>query len=220
MRTLKALLVLVLVGLTTSASAQFANSASSFGKSIWTTVNTDGYNRIYVSYLPSKLDMYGVLDFKMNGSFQVGYLRGIGLTQKVPLYLEVGGVLQYRNGKFDFTESGYVISEEINMLSVNIPLSLVYRLNISDDFAISPNFGLDFRVNVTGKDKYEENGEEIYDINIFSDGDAKRFQAGWHIGVGFDYRALHFGVDYGTDFNNIVEESKGKTTSITLGLNF
>ena len=90
MRTLKALLVLVLVGLTTSASAQFANSASSFGKSIWTTVNTDGYNRIYVSYLPSKLDMYGVLDFKMNGSFQVGYLRGIGLTQKVPLYLEVG----------------------------------------------------------------------------------------------------------------------------------
>lgn len=106
------------------------------------------------------------------------------------------------------------------MLSVNIPLSLVYRLNISDDFAISPNFGLDFRVNVTGKDKYEENGEEIYDINIFSDGDAKRFQAGWHIGVGFDYRALHFGVDYGTDFNNIVEESKGKTTSITLGLNF
>ena len=52
------------------------------------------------------------------------------------------------------------------------------------------------------------------------DGGAKRFQAGWHIRVGFDYRALHFGVDYGTDFNDILSASKIKTASITLGWNF
>ena len=53
MKTLKALLVLAFVGLAGTASAQFANSGSSAsGSSIWTTVNTDGYNRVYVSYNP------------------------------------------------------------------------------------------------------------------------------------------------------------------------
>ena len=43
---------------------------------------------------------------------------------------------------------------------------------------------------------------------------------GWHIGVGLDYKALHFGVDYGTDFMEIAEKTTFSTTSITLGFNF
>lgn len=219
MKKLKTLLVLALMGLATSASAQLVTSSSfsssSSGSSIWTTVNTDGYNRIYVSYLPSKLDLLGVFDFKMNGSVQAGYLRGISLTRKVPLYLEVGGAVQYRKGKLS-QESASV---KINVLSVNIPVSLAYRVNVTDEWAISPNFGFDFRVNATGKLKASDGVDES-SYDLFDDGGAKRFQAGWHIGVGFDYRALHFGVDYGTDFNDILLASKIKTASITLGWNF
>lgn len=114
------------------------------------------------------------------------------------------------------------------MLSLNIPVNLLYRFNITDDFSISPYFGLDFRINVLGKNKYEEdyNGDvDSYDWNLFDDDDMDgdpwgRFQAGWHLGVGFDYSVLHVGVEYGTDFNEIAEKTKFATTSITLGLNF
>lgn len=222
MKALRSLLVLAFIGLATgTASAQFANSSSSSasaGSSIWTTVNTDGYNRIYASYLPSKLKVDGE-SVKMNGSFEVGYLRGIGLTSNVPLYLEVGGALQYRSYSEDY-DYGYNYEVKVNTLSLNIPVALTYRININEDFAVSPNFGFDFRINMMGKLKELEDGEELGKIDLFSDADWKRFQAGWHIGVGFDYRALHFGVQYGSDFNEIVEETKVATTSITLGFNF
>ena len=221
MKALRSLLVLAFIGLATgTASAQFANSSSSSasaGSSIWTTVNTDGYNRIYVSYLPSKIKFGdGDDDLKLKGSFEAGYLRGIGLTSNVPLYLEVGGALQYRS----YSEEDYGYETKFNMLSLNIPVALTYRINVTDDFAVSPNFGFDFRVNVMGKEKVTEDGDELYDTDLFSDADWKRFQAGWHIGVGLDYRALHFGVQYGTDFNEIAEELKIATTSVTLGWNF
>lgn len=117
-----------------------------------------------------------------------------------------------------------------SILGLNIPVSLVYRINISDDFAISPNFGFNFRLNLLGKGKYEAGGESE-DFNLFDDDEMdewhpiyyeayKRFQMGWHIGVGFDYKALHLGVDYGTDFSEIAEETKLRTTSVTLGFNF
>ena len=224
MKALRSLLVLAFIGLATAtASAQFANSSSSSasaGSSIWTTVNTDGYNRIYVSYLPSKLkvsDSDG--NIKMKGSFEAGYLRGIGLTSNVPLYLEVGGALQYRSYSEDY-DYGYNYEVKANTLSLNIPVALTYRINVTDDFAVSPNFGFDFRINMMGKLKELEDGDELSNIDLYSDGDWTRFQAGWHIGVGLDYRALHFGVQYGTDFNEIAEELKIATTSVTLGFNF
>lgn len=241
MRKFKCLLLLAFIGLTTSV----------FGQSIWTTVNTEGYNRIYASYLPSKLkvDGFDAEDLglgdgdltKMKGSFEIGYLRGIGLTSQIPLYLEVGGALQFRSSKWSENDSyseGFFSNEiKANMLSLNIPVSLAYRISINDDFAISPNFGFDFHINLTGKLKaaYSEsyNGEfyeEEAEVDLFKDGSYedyeiewegwKRFQAGWHIGVGFDYRALHVGVKYGTDFNEITEKTKIATTSVTLGFNF
>ena len=222
MKTLKALLVLAFVGLAGTASAQFANSGSSAsGSSIWTTVNTDGYNRVYVGYsgVKGKIDIDGADDMKFPG-FSVGYLRGIGLTQKVPLYLEVGGEIDFN--RYSESEDGEDYKQTI--LGLKIPVSLVYRLNINENFSISPLFGFDFRLNLMGKGKYEYDGESE-DWNLFDDdemdGEAyKRFQAGWHIGVGFDYKALHFGVDYGTSFNEITEKVKLATTSVTVGYNF
>lgn len=222
MKTLKALLVLAFVGLAGTASAQFANSGSSAsGSSIWTTVNTDGYNRVYVGYngVKGKIDYPGIDDMKYPG-FSVGYLRGIGLTQKVPLYLEVGGEIDFNR----YSESEEGLDYKETLLGLKIPVSLVYRLNINENFSISPLFGFDFRLNLMGKGKYEYDGESE-DWNLFDDdemgGEAyKRFQAGWHIGVGFDYKALHFGVDYGTSFNEISEKVKLATTSVTVGYNF
>ncbi len=225
MRKFKCLLLLAFIGLTTSA----------FGQSIWNTVNTDGYNRVYVGYngVKAKIDWPGVDDLKYPG-FSVGYLRGIGLTDKVPLYLEVGGELVYNRYKedvaYDDGYDEYAADYKETMFALKIPVSLAYRLNINDNFSITPRFGFDFRLNLTGKAKIEAGGEsfdwglfdddEMLEYHPFAEEGYKRFQAGWHIGVGFDYKAIHLGVDYGTSFNEISDKVKLATTSVVVGWNF
>lgn len=232
MKKFKLFMLLALMGLATSASAQFVNSGSSSSststKSSFdvTSVKTDGWNRIYVSYTPSKMKVDDD-DIKFKG-FTVGWLKGFGLTQSLPLYMEAGAGIQYRSYKDEDFYEGDGYTNKLTMLSLNIPVNLLYRFNVTDDFSISPYFGLDFRVNLLGKNKYEVTmygDTDSEDWNLFDDDDMGgepwgRFQAGWHIGVGLDYRALHFGVEYGTDFNEITDETKFATTSVTLGLNF
>ncbi|MDM8155336.1 outer membrane beta-barrel protein [Bacteroides gallinaceum] len=236
MKKFKLFVLAAFLGLATSASAQFVNSGSSNSSASstsssfdFTSVKTNGWSRIYVSYLPSKmkLDYDDADDMKFKG-FQVGWLKGFGLTQRLPLYMEAGAAIQYRSYKDEESDSYYDFSQKCNLLSLNIPVNLLYRFNIKDDFSISPYFGLDFRINLLGKIKYEETYDgdtDSWDGNLFDDDDMdneawKRFQAGWHIGVGFDYRIIHIAIEYGTDFNEIAEKSKFATTAITLGLNF
>lgn len=216
MRKFKYLLLLAFIGLTTSV----------FGQDVMS-----GYNRIYVGYTGIKTHFdFDDADNLSYPGFSIGYLRGINLTQKLPLYLEVGGALQFNRYSESVTEDGYTLDYKETLLGLNIPVSLVYRFNITDDFAISPDFGFNFRLNLMGKGKYEAEGESG-DFNLFDDAEMdemhplyyegyNRFQVGWHIGVGFDYKALHLGVDWGTDFNEIAELTKLRTTYITLGWNF
>lgn len=241
MKNLRKYLLLAFVGLATTASAQFVNSGSSSSSSSsrFTSVTTDGWNRLYVSYNPSKLtmDIDGADDLDMKG-FTVGYLRGFSVTQKVPLYIEAGAAFQYRNYSDDYSDYDYEESRKVNVMSLNIPVRLLYRFNVTDDFSIEPFFGFDFRFNVSGKLKYEYSygGEtESEDFNLFDKDEVnevidygdeidafKRFQAGWHVGVNLSYKPVYFGVHYGKDFNEIHDDLKMKvaTTYITLGFNF
>lgn len=238
MKNLRKCLLLLFVGAVVSASAQVASPGSSSSR--FTSVTTDGWNRLYVSYMPSKLktDIDGADDLDMKG-VTFGYLRGFSVTQKVPLYIEAGAAFQYRVYSDDVKYSGYELSEKVNAMSLNIPVHLLYRLNVTDDFSVEPFFGFDFRFNLSGKYKVEAGyggQSESVDYNLFDDGDMqklsddflggygmdafKRFQAGWHIGVNLRYKPVYFGVHYGKDFNEINDHLKVATTQVTLGYNF
>ena len=45
-----------------------------------------------------------------------------------------------------------------------------------------------------------------------------RFQLGWHVGVGFNYKALYLGVNYGTDFINAYKHKKSHVSSGNLAV--
>lgn len=235
MKNLRKCLLLAFVALATTASAQFVNSKSSSSSvsSRFTSVTTDGWNRLYVSYNPSKLktDIRGADDLDMKG-FTLGYLRGFSVTQKLPLYIEAGVAFQYRAYSEDYNDYGYDVTEKMNAMSLNIPVHLLYRFNVTDDFSIEPFFGFDFRFNLSGKYKIEsgyggvqtDSEYNLFDKDEMNDAlgiDAfKRFQAGWHIGVNLSYKPVYFGVHYGKDFNEINDHVKVATTYITLGYNF
>lgn len=65
------------------------------------------------------------------------------------------------------------------------------------------------------------------DVNMFDKDDTgskdtawKRFQMGWHIGVGFNYKAFNIGVSYGTDFIALCKKTNTSTLTVGVGINF
>lgn len=248
MKTLKLFIATAFMAMTTGAYAQFTNAKSS---SLSGGSDAEGWSRVSVSYIPStlKIDEKGADDYKFQG-FAIGWTKGFNIVKTMPLYVESGAALQFRtysdSETEDFYESGFegelTSEEKINVLSLNIPINLIYKFKVDSDFSIEPLFGLDFRFNLLGKNKRsltysgdyadevndyidEYYGDELEDINLFDDDDmggepAKRFQAGWHIGVNLNYKKVTLGVNYGQDFGEIIKDCKLSTTTVSLGYNF
>ena len=253
MKRFQLLLTACLLLMATTASAQFSNTGGSGSKSKSGSVlsmDTESYNRIYVGYSPfnAKCSDNNYKDLKMNG-FTAGYLHGFSLSEKLPLFLEVGGNIQYFMGKVDseiehydpYYDYDYVeeTKSKYSLLSLNIPVNLAYKFSFADNtLGVTPFVGLNFRANLMGKLKstysYME-GSESTDCSLFDDSmdkmgdDAwKRFQVGFNAGVNLNYKAFSLGVYYTADFmpisklkdeNKEIKYNVGITT-ISLGFSF
>ena len=164
----------------------------------------------------------------------MGYSRAFNLTQDFPLFLEIGGALQY-----SFADNSYsaynldtmkigTVSPDITFVSIKVPLKLICNWDIANNFTIAPYAGITTRFNVWG------HYDVFYDItnynkaysgnNMFSKKGLgwKRFQIGWQIGANFKFQNfLYLGASYGTDFNSFTSDhAKIHTTSVTLGFIF
>ena len=248
MKRFQLLLTACLLLMATTASAQFSNTGGSGSKSKSGSVlsmDTESYNRIYVGYSPFNAKYKGdnnAKDLKMNG-FTAGYLHGFSLSEKLPLFLEVGGNIQYFMGKQD----GEIVHNDLyvektkskySLLSLNIPVNLAYKLSFAaNTLGVTPFVGLNFRANLMGKQKIEATySSQSMDCSLFDDstetamGDAawKRFQVGFNAGVNLNYKAFSLGVYYTADFMPIskakVENKEEKLnvgiTTISLGFSF
>lgn len=219
----KLFIVAALAVVCSSASAQFVSSKSSTGSA--STVNTDGWSTVYLQYNPMTFDMDGTSeDFT---GFTLGYNRAISVSSSTPIYVEVGGALQYAYYSDDYDDD-YDIEYKYSVWSIKVPVSILYDWQVSNSVSILPFVGLTFRYNVSGKYKIDYDGDD-YDWNLFDDDDMeelgwdeawKRFQMGWQIGVNAKFNKFLVGVSYGSDFSEIYDECKFKTTSITVGYSF
>lgn len=243
----KLFVLLVACAIATTASAQFVNSGNvksgSSSNAIFSA--TDDYNRIYFGYNPTSIKWEDhQSDFEegvpLKSSLTLGYLHASNLTKSLPLFIEYGANFQYSFGKNSDSGDDWSDTIKINMFSLNIPINLAFKFKFND-CALTPYVGLNFRVNMAGKYKYEYEYDDYYDgrqtesedFDIFDDSDeemgdmaAKRFQAGINVGVGFSYKAFYLGVGYVSDFSKIIDYSDddmvGKigVTTLTLGINF
>ena len=213
----------------TTANAQFTNtsgtsngfkgSGSTLGT--LTDVKSDGWTTMYFQYNPSQFRVKDADDspFTFHG-ITYGFSRAIGLTKAVPLYLEVGG-----NLRFSLTNNFLDLDDyKWKMLTIGVPVNLIYCWNVTDKFAIAPYFGFHFDVHVWGNFKYGDADA----LNIFDDDDMKtrswdlthkRFQAGWQIGANFMFgNKVSIGAGYGTEFNELLEQVKTSRAYINLGI--
>ena len=168
-------------------------------------------NSVYFQWSPSEFKM-DHSKFNFTG-LSLGYNRTFGITESVPLSVEVGGALQYSFGKEDGTK--------MNMFSIKIPVNLTYDWDVTERFTIAPFAGLMGRFNIWGQWKY--GGEST---NMFSDdGGCKRFQLGWQAGANFKLdKKYYVGCSYGTDFTNFWKGHHGgakvHAINVTAGMYF
>lgn len=238
MKTLKLLLTMGLLAFVTNVSAQFANATagrgSSAGSRFQLVNNTENYSRITVSYVPMKMqvDVDDAEDMKVNG-VSVGYTYGLNILRETPLFVQFGANLLYGAGKQSSGDDEWSYEEKLHMLSLNVPVSISYKLGFSEKIFVTPYVGLNFRGNLLASGEYTDSyssmdGEyfsETYKWNYFDkdeagDGKWNRFQVGWRLGVGLDYKRLYVGIAYGKDFSELFKKGKVSVTTISIGYNF
>lgn len=224
-------------------------------------VNNDkkGYNRISFGYSSQKLicettgnpwmfDFDNKKNMKMKGA-EASYLRGISVSKKIPLFVEIGGQMQFNIYKetesYTYEGQRYEDVCKFTNLSLSIPINITYKHTFANGFYIAPYFGANVRANLTGKIDYDGSDSSDY-YNIFKADDddehayfysdenpCKRFQYGCQFGVNFGYKALNIGIGYHVesplykdsfedeDFDRIIDTKyKMRNISIALGINF
>lgn len=127
--------------------------------------NNEGWKGLRFSYdrTKAKVDVDGAFDYKFNGA-SVGYVHAFKLAKKVPLFMELGGTINFAKYKeteeqvIDMSDYGYsdMLTEaeaSITQLGLKIPLNIVYCVKINDNVSIKPYTGFYVRVNLMAKEK-------------------------------------------------------------------
>lgn len=135
-----------------------------------------------------------------------------------------------------YTEDTY--ETKTTYMGVVVPINFAYKwTSASSPLSITPFLGLTLKGNIIAKKKMtytntydgpfdEEMEENVVKYDLFDkkdvgkDGQWKRFQAGWQIGVGVDYKQLYVGFHYGSDFNEICKKTKTSNWGVSVGYNF
>ena len=220
---MKKTLLLVLLCITYMATA---TAQSKDIKAMLTKTDHTSWRGMRFSYNHSNMRYSGgdeVFKFGYNG-FSLGYVQAFSIAKKLPLFIEAGAGIDFMRHSFDGSEGDMTDKYSINILALDIPVNVVYKVKLTNKINIKPYTGIYLRLNMLAKEKDEIGGNsETFkeDYNLFDGDDGwKRVQLGWQIGAMADYSRYSIGLGYSIDFNEITESCKFGTLSVRLGYNF
>ena len=204
-----------------SALAVFAVDASA-----QLTKNTEEWTRVELSFNAQKMkakdDDHSTDGQKTKGA-AVAFMKGVNLTTKLPLFLDLGARLTWNHAK----ESRTGGDEKWTFMNIAVPVNAAYKLSFaSSPVTIVPFFGPNFKFNFLARHKWE--GSDGHDVkhNLFKEdeGDAKIFQFGLNLGVGVNIRKFYVGYHFQPDLSSFQKDGdyKVKTLNnyVSVGLNF
>ncbi|MCD8202727.1 MAG: PorT family protein [Prevotella sp.] len=162
----------------------------------------------------------GIPELDANSSqtgLTLALLTGIPLTNKVPLYFELGLMYTEKGGKQKWEGDKLVY----NLNYLEIPLVIKYVYEIGSDFSIQPMFGGYLACGVGGKTK---NYDARTVVHSFSKDMYRRFDGGLRIGCGVGFNVAYVDLVYDIGLANICHDSFESTHNgclyIDFGVNF
>lgn len=164
-------------------------------------------------------------DGDMKGKF-VGK-AGFGLEYPISANFSLMPSLEVamKGTKWEGKLSNYVSqSETYSPLYIQIPVLGAYRYNLNDDWNLTLKAGPYVAYGISGKIKASSYNGSV-DADMFSDLDAKRFDAGVDAGVDFEYHRLVFGLEYERGFVSFApkyvdENIFNQAVYVTIGYKF
>ena len=172
---------------------------------------SDGVNSVGLNYFGEEKHMHG---------FQVGVpiqpIFGYGLGLNIGLYFE---------GYFaDWTEPDYYETISMTELCLYMPVDLLFRLPLGEEFSIFINggIGIDWSLGIT----CSQEGYDDWEIDYGEDGSPNRFNFSAEFGGGIQFKALQVSGNYQIGLNNnskIVDDgitAKIRKFSVQLSLMF
>lgn len=169
-----------------------------------------GYNRIMFNYSPlfTSLQYNGVTmaGDGVGKTLQGGgmsYTRGIPVSSRLPMFIEVGLGAQFNSGDvYEGTvyTSYYEGKKELSasFLRINVPVAFTYRFALGSEkkIKISPFTGLNFGASINLSD---HNGDYFNNYG-YNDSNYRVFQLGMIFGANFTFNRVNLQIAYTFDF--------------------
>ena len=217
--------IIAACAMTVAASAQIVSSSS---RSL-VAEEYPNYSRIFVSYAPMQLSPEHGESITATG-VELGWQGGWSVSKTMPLYVEGGLNLRYNWNTEEESKGDYSYKVSDTFLSLNVPVNIAYKWAIpgAEDLSLVPYIGLHLTGNIIGSEKeewdeYGYSGDETYNFfdedDMGKDNTASRFQIGWQIGVGLNFKKLYLGVGYSAEFGGYFEKVNTGGFRFSLGLN-
>ncbi len=196
-------------------------SAQLISSNTMTEQESSNYSRLAVGY--NSVSFNDDIDESMTG-VSLEWTKGISVSTTAPLFVETGIGASYSWKSKDDVDYRFA--------TIQVPVNLVYKYELTDGIKIAPYAGLYFRGNLLAEDEYDDETCNWFDDIDEGGLEAKRFSFGWQIGVGVEFNKLYLGVSYGSDFNNFIDidenfdgykvkaSSKTSTFAAKVGINF
>ena len=231
MKKIFSIIVTFVIAIVASAQVDYF---SSIGNPTVVTKNFPNYHRVFVSYAPMSFSGDVGKSIDTVEGFALGYQVGWSISQTCPLYLEGCLNARYNHSTEREEDENYKLSTFDNFLSLNIPISLVYKCSIEEGLSFAPYIGVHFTGNIIGEETIElKYRGYMYDSSLYTKEHisffdeekmmgktANRFQLGWQIGIGLNYKALYLGVGYSAEFSEYIDDVNTGGLTLTAGLNF
>ncbi|MDE7437494.1 MAG: hypothetical protein K2M93_03330 [Muribaculaceae bacterium] len=153
--------------------------------------------------------------FSSNG-VGLNYIHGFRLTRSLPMYIEVGGNLNFgfREESGMILQNGHSVKgkEQFQNLNLTVPVNFAWKFNLGKEFYITPYYGVSFKVNFITRERIGIiNGKTIWSdwVNLLKEDENigmikgytwRTFQMGTHLGATFGWKHVSLGLQYGGDF--------------------
>lgn len=243
MKRFYALLIVALFAFAPALSAQSASfyNATRDAEKMIKKMPTENYHRAYFGFNTAHANwkeygLMGEIMFPINNGITLGYLESYHILEGLPVFVEYGANIQYLYGKepmsgIEIMGIEFDTDYKTNMFAINVPVNVAMRLSFENNtIAVTPFAGLNFRLNLMGKQVVRTEDIEvetkIFDKSDDNDalGDAafNRLQLGLNFGVAVSYDVYTLSIGRVSDFSRISKEGKGRlgVTTISVGYAF